>query len=116
MLHPAAVAGHVVSWLVWIRSMKGTGLIQHHVIRVLLFLLPWLLFSPRLLSGSSAILVPGHFLCPGLLVMFLMLSISSIRLVWLNSRNLVDLVIPICRSVMVSLASEVLASLPSGWS
>ena len=48
--------------------------------------------------------------------MLLALSISGIRLVWLNSRNLVDLIVPVCRSVVVPLVPVILASLPSGWS
>ena len=48
--------------------------------------------------------------------MLLTLSISGIRLVWLNGRNLVDLVVPVCRPVMAPLVSEILAPLHSGWS
>ena len=93
--------------------MKGAWPIDHGVKSELVPVLPRLFICPWLFSGSTAILFPGLPLCSGLLVTLLTLSISGIRLVRLNSRNLADLVIPVCRSVMVPLVSEVLASLPS---
>ena len=48
--------------------------------------------------------------------MLLTLSISGIRLVWLNGPNLVDLVVPVRRPVMAPLVPEILAPLRSRWS
>ena len=45
--------------------------------------------------------------------MLLTLCVSGIRLVRLNSRDLVDLVVPVCRSIMVPFVPKVLAPLPS---
>ena len=112
-LIPAAASCGMICRLSGIMRVERAWPVNHGVESELMPVLPRLFLCPRLFSGSPAILFPGLLLGPGLLVVLLTLSISCIGLVWLNSRNLVDLIVPVRRPVMAPLVSEILASLHS---